>query len=68
MVPCLFLNPNWWDDIRLLSCIVGVSRLSSIFSRILDRIGRRLIGQHDALSSEFFFPGFAIIMICPTFH
>jgi len=46
---------------------MDVSRWSSIFSRILDRIGRRLIGRYDAMSSGFF-PVFAIIMICPTFH
>ena len=30
-------------------------------------MGRRLIGRYDVMSSGFL-PGFAIIMICPTFH
>jgi hypothetical protein len=67
MVPCYFLNPNWWEGIILFFSIVGVNRWSGIFSRILDRIGWRLIGLYDAMSSEFF-PGFAIIVIRPTFH
>jgi len=55
MVPCFFLNPNWWDGIRLLSSIMGVSRCVSIFSRILDRIGWKLLGRYDAMSCGFFF-------------
>jgi hypothetical protein len=53
MVPCFFLNPNWWEGIGLFFSTKGVRR-SSIFSRILDRIGRRLIGLYDVMLSEFF--------------
>ena len=53
MVPCFFLNPNWWDAMSLLSSIMGVSRWSSIFSRILDRSGRRLIGRYDVVMWSF---------------
>ena len=53
-VLCFLLNKNWWEGISLLSSMMGVSRWSSIFYRILDRIGRRLIGRYDAMSSDFF--------------
>lgn len=67
MVPCFFLKPNWCERISLLFSMMGGSRCSSIFSRILDRTGRRLIGRYDVMSFGFL-PGFVIIMICPTFH
>jgi len=47
--------------------MMGVSRLRNIFSRIFDKVGRSLIGQYDLMLFDFF-PGFTIIMICPTFH
>ena len=36
-------KPNWWSGIRLFSIIVGISRFSNSFSKILPNIGRSLI-------------------------
>ena len=46
---------------------IGVSLFSIIFSNILDRSGRRLIGLWD-VGSDGFLPGLGIIIICPIFQ
>jgi len=35
----------------------GVSRVRNVFSKMFDKVGRRLIGRHDGMSFGLF-PGF----------
>jgi hypothetical protein len=46
---------------------MGVGRRSRIFSSSLDRNGKRLIGLYE-VTSDGFFPGLTIIIICPIFQ
>jgi hypothetical protein len=45
IVECLCQKPNWWLGISLSISIIGRSLVKSRFSKILDAIGRRLIGR-----------------------
>jgi hypothetical protein len=53
-VGCLCQKPNWWLGIRLLFSIIGRSLFKRSFSKVLDTMGRRLIGRKDANSWGLF--------------
>lgn len=46
IVVCLFLNPNWWDGISSLFCIIGIRLFRSNLLKIVDIVGNRDIGTN----------------------
>jgi hypothetical protein len=67
IVECAFRKPNWCRGIHAWKCVSLYIILSRSFSKILDIIGKSLIGLYEVTSVEFF-PGFGIKMIFACFR
>ena len=67
MVPCFFLNPNWWLGIKFAESICGDSDFNISLSNIFERTGDKLIGRYD-VTCVTSLPDLGIITISDCFQ